>query len=418
MQPRWRAGPTGSAFKKRRKSQQAIGLEWWWPALLSRGTAELRELGNGGATLALQGSAAHVLDHELGWALDCNGTTDYASLANVPTTVTDTFTWSCWVNFDVLVAGDFYCLFSYGGYVSGGFLINRAGAYDAKIGFAWGGTDFYLGAPVTATGEWIFQAITVEAGTPTWHYLGRESTGLTKTAFTRAVGSGTLSVSSPQTVSIGRREDAGIQYCDARFGDHRLYARVLLEEDVARLYEQNSRWDLYELKRAPRSVGAAAGGVILTAAAAVASWVGQAASVAAGGVAVVASAASASWVGQAATVAAAKLLAASAAVGSWVAQAAGLGFGSGLSAGPAAGVWTAQGAGGFVLRTLAAGAAAAVWTGVAVTVGAAVSVIGGAAAGHWFAQTASVLGGEPEEALSAAVTRALYRVAGLPGRRR
>jgi hypothetical protein len=147
---------------------------------------------------------------------------------------------------------------------------------------------------------------------------------------------------------------------------------------------------------------------------AVATWTGQAAPVVPGGATVTATAAAGSWVAQAATVTNGILLAAGAAVGSWVAQAATRLAAVTVTAAAPAGSWVAQPAVPTSLRTLTATAAAATWSALTVSLSLATGVPAGPASASWLGQTATVLGGDVVEVV-AAVTRRFFRRPGRPG---
>lgn len=251
-------GPPNDAFELNSASPQAEGLERWWPALGSRGSSQLRDYGSC-ESMSVQSGASYVSDGEAGWALDCDGATGFAYQASLSTRITDTLTWTCWVRPDTLASDGFYCFFSYGGYIPGGFMFNRANLvdYSNRLFLDWGGTDIYQGAVVNTAGEWYFMAITVKDGVPQNHWVGRESTGLVKTAMTRYIGSTTLSATSPQNTAIGRREDSGTQYVDGRFGDHRLYRCVLADNLVEQLWDRSTRWELYGAVPRTRGIRAA-----------------------------------------------------------------------------------------------------------------------------------------------------------------
>lgn len=395
MRHPWSAGgPTGEQFRINRRSQQAIGLELWWAALISRGTTQLRELCRGSAPLDLQGGAAYILNGERGWVLDLDGTDDYATLSAVPVRFTDTLTITFRVNFDVLDASGYYCLLSYGGYVSGGFMVNRLDnpSYGSKVAFAWGGTDFYVGEPVTATGEWIFMAITVKAGVPQNHFVGRNSTGITKTAFTRSVGSGTFSATSPQTMTIGRREDAAIQYVNGKFSDVRLYGAELSDATLYQIWSPPTNWDLYQLIRSAGKGITSVSGQVLSAAAAVATWAGRAATAVPGVATIAASAAAATWAGRGVVVVTTLYLSVTAAVATWVGQAASRSAVVSLGTAAASAAWSGRSAAVSAAKSIAATVAAATWAGAVSVVAAAVSVVAGAAAATWIGQAAVLVG--------------------------
>lgn len=166
---------------------------------------------------------------KFGNALEFDGTDDYVSKASAPLNVGTSMTVSFWVDPTTLTSGNYYTFLSYGGHIAGGFIVQESNSNTLRL--AWGGTDYYDGPTFTTTGSWSHIVVTVSAGVPQYFYVNG-----VQTAATRTNGSGTFSITSPQTLEIGRRTDTASQYINGSLDDLRIYNRALSAAEVSRLY--------------------------------------------------------------------------------------------------------------------------------------------------------------------------------------
>jgi hypothetical protein len=165
-----------------------------------------------------------------GGSIGFDGTNDYVSLGSKSFMTSNTFTFETVIKFDVLSAASYYTIFSYGGYISGGWLFQRPGEGINPIRFAFNGTSFYdTTTAFTTTGAWRHLIVSVSSGIPQAVYINNVSSAVT--------GSGTLSITNPKTVEIGRRTDSSTQYIDASIGLVRIYSGVAFSAtEVAQNY--------------------------------------------------------------------------------------------------------------------------------------------------------------------------------------
>jgi hypothetical protein len=154
-----------------------------------------------------------------GGSIGFDGTNDYVSLGSKSFMTSNTFTFETVIKFDVLSTASYYTIFSYGGFISGGWLFQRPGEGINPIRFAFNGTNFYdTTTAFTTTGAWGHLIVSVSSGIPQAVYINNVSSAVT--------GSGTLSITNPKTVEIGRRADSSTQYIDASIGLVRIYSGV------------------------------------------------------------------------------------------------------------------------------------------------------------------------------------------------
>jgi len=157
---------------------------------------------------------------------DLDGTNDYISLGSQNYTGGNSFSIEFWINFDVLVSGGYYTLFSFGGYVPGGMLFQRKGDGVNSWRFAFNGSITYdTPTAFTTTGSWKHIVATVSGAIPQTVYVNTVSESFT--------GSGTPVLSNPQTFELGRRTDTADQYVNGKIGEFRVYNKVLSAAEVS-----------------------------------------------------------------------------------------------------------------------------------------------------------------------------------------
>ena len=100
---------------------------------------------------------------------------NYVSSGSVALGLGTSITISLWVKPTTLTSGSYYCFFSFGGYIGGGFIFQRAGDSGNILRVAWNGTDYYDGPVFTATGSWKHIVIVISAGVPQTFYVNNVS---------------------------------------------------------------------------------------------------------------------------------------------------------------------------------------------------------------------------------------------------
>jgi hypothetical protein len=162
-----------------------------------------------------------IYSSENSGSISFDGTNDYVSLGSKSFITSNTFTFETVIKFDVLSAASYYTIFSYGGYISGGWLFQRSGDGINPIRFAFNGTNWYdTTTAFTTTGVWRHLIVSVSNGIPQAVYINNVSSAVT--------GSGTLSITNPKTIEIGRRTDITAQYIDASIALIRIYNGISL----------------------------------------------------------------------------------------------------------------------------------------------------------------------------------------------
>lgn len=168
-----------------------------------------------------------------GGSIVFDGSNDYVTLGSLSLLTSNTFTLELWIKFNVLTNGVYYTMFSYGGYVSGGWLLQREGATISsnKLRFAFNGTGFWdTSTSFTSTGTWKNIVLLVLNGIPQLIYVNGISDTLTLT------GTGTLSISNPKQIDIGRRTDINSQYSNANISKVSIYNRALSSTEILQNY--------------------------------------------------------------------------------------------------------------------------------------------------------------------------------------
>jgi hypothetical protein len=165
-----------------------------------------------------------------GGYINLDGSNDYVSLGSKSIITSNTFTFETVINFNVLTAATYYTIFSYGGYISGGWLFQRPGDGGDPLRFGFNGTSLYNTATTfNTTGAWRHMVVSVSSGIPQAVFINNVSSALT--------GSGTVSITNPKTIEIGRRTDSATQYTNAKIGLVRLYnGTALSAAEVAQNY--------------------------------------------------------------------------------------------------------------------------------------------------------------------------------------
>lgn len=157
---------------------------------------------------------------------DFDGTNDYISLGSQSYTGGPSFSIEFWINFDVLASGAFYTVFSFGGYVPGGMLLQRKGDGVNSWRFAFNGSITYdTPTAFTSTSSWKHIVATVSGTIPQLLYINNVSEAFS--------GSGTPTLSNPQTFDIGRRTDTNNQFVNGKIGEFRLYTKVLSASEIS-----------------------------------------------------------------------------------------------------------------------------------------------------------------------------------------
>jgi len=167
-------------------------------------------------------------DSANGGSLDFDGVDDYVTLGSKSFLTGTSFTLQIWVKFDVLTSGQYYTMFSYGGYVAGGWLFQREGASN-KLRFAFDGTTTN-DTPITftTTGVWTYISLVVNSGVSRLVYIDTTSYSIGT--------SGTLNITNPKTVEIARRTDTNSQYVNGKIGQISIYNKALTAAEIQQNY--------------------------------------------------------------------------------------------------------------------------------------------------------------------------------------
>lgn len=156
-----------------------------------------------------------------------DGVDDYVDCGSSNLNIGDSVTVDTWLYFNTL--SGYITWFSYGGFVPGGFVVQRAGDAN-RLRFAWNqSSPFYDGPSFTTTGQWVNMCVVVKEGSQVEWYVN--------TFKTLAGTISTFAPSNPNTVEIGRRTDSGgIQYVDGKVSSTKIYNRALSTSEVLQNY--------------------------------------------------------------------------------------------------------------------------------------------------------------------------------------
>ena len=167
-----------------------------------------------------------------GGALSFDGVDDYVTLGSKSfLSGNASFTLSMWVYFNILTNGEYYTLFSYGGFVSGGWLFQRQGGNTWR--FAFNGDSLYDTSTIfSTTGEWKHIVVTVNNGIPQRVYVDNNFESFSS-------GSGTLNITNPKNIEICRRTDSTSQYINGNIAQTQIYNRALTAAEVSQNFNSN-----------------------------------------------------------------------------------------------------------------------------------------------------------------------------------
>lgn len=162
-----------------------------------------------------------------------NGADNYVSSGAKSLGLGTAITLSLWVNAKTLAAATYYCWFSFGGYIAGGWILQRAGDSGDVLRFAYNGDNYFNGPAFNTTGAFVHLAVTV-SGTPTNFYINNVATGAT-----RAAGAANFSATDPQALEIGRRGD-NTQLINGTIDEIGLWNRTLSSGEIGSLYNSGA----------------------------------------------------------------------------------------------------------------------------------------------------------------------------------
>jgi len=234
-------------FELNKNSLQANGLVAWWPTIASRGGNVMMDLArrhnaafNGGLTWTIDPNAGNILDY--------NGSSGYLSFSrtgDIPTS-SEAFTLSVWIEDNTTVdnLGTYHRIISYydesqniqlglGRTETSGdrcfYIYNLSGGGGDPSEVTMGDVPLILNHVIaTFDGSNVYKI-----------YLN----GFDKGGGSMVTGVGGFTANST-TVYIGQRGNGA--YVDGTIGDVRFYNRALSDAEVWQLYDQATRWELYQ----------------------------------------------------------------------------------------------------------------------------------------------------------------------------
>ena len=163
-------------------------------------------------------------------SLTFDGTEEYVNFGSQTWDISTNLTIGFFIKFNTLNSAAYYTMFSFGGFISNGWLFQING-FNNKLRFAWGGTDYFDGPIYTTTNVWVYLCCVVDSGTPTYIYVNN-------TSYTpsRANGSSSFNISGAQNVDVARRTDSTSQYIDGQISNLHIYNRALTAAEVLQNY--------------------------------------------------------------------------------------------------------------------------------------------------------------------------------------
>jgi hypothetical protein len=168
-----------------------------------------------------------TFDSSNGGSIVFDGVNDYVDFGTNTIGILDEFTVSTWIYFNTL--SSYRTWFSYGGYVTGGFLLQRHGETGTDLRWAYNGTVLKDGPTFTTTEAWTNIVCTGGSGKNIIWYVNN-----TQTIVSGVVSS--FSATSAKKTEIGRRADTSTQEIDGNIGPVHIYNRALSAEEVAQNY--------------------------------------------------------------------------------------------------------------------------------------------------------------------------------------
>jgi type II secretory pathway pseudopilin PulG len=167
------------------------------------------------------GSNCNILD-----VAELDGSGDYVNIGDVDIPISTDMTLTMWIKADAFNSNA--TLFSYGGYISDGFVLQTRSDDTGLLRFSWDGSDYYDSDAVVVSDEtWVHVGVVVSSGVPTSFYLN----GSAVTA-TRNTGSGTFDINGTEDLEIGRRTDTSSQYFTGRIANVALWRDARTSEEI------------------------------------------------------------------------------------------------------------------------------------------------------------------------------------------
>jgi hypothetical protein len=197
--------------------------------------------GDGTTWYDLEGSNSGTLtngptfDRGEGGSIVFDGSDDYVNFGSQTWDISTNLTIDFFIKFNTLNSAAYYTMFSFGGFISNGWLFQINGQNN-KLRFAWGATDIFDGPIYTTTNVWVYLCCVVDSGTPTYIYVNNTSYTPSRTS-----GSSSFNISGAQNVDIARRTDSTSQYIDGQISNLRVYNRALSAEEVLKNYNA-TKW--------------------------------------------------------------------------------------------------------------------------------------------------------------------------------
>ncbi len=189
------------------------------------GSLDTFDLKNTSITGILKNETGFVGLPTASWVFD--GIDDYIDCGTNNIGITDEFTISTWIYFNTL--SSYRTWFSYGGYTSGGFLLQRHGETGTDLRWAYNGSVLKDGPTFTTTEAWTNLVCTGGSGKNIIWYVNN-----TQTIVSGGVSS--FSATSAKKIEIGRRADTSTQEIDGKISNVSIYNRALSAQEVKQNY--------------------------------------------------------------------------------------------------------------------------------------------------------------------------------------
>jgi hypothetical protein len=236
-------GPPNEPFDLNPDAPDAPGLLAWWPALASRGSATTwRDLA-GSNHLALNGGVEFTASGEMGWALGCDGSNDYAESA-----ASDLFeahskgTVTAWVRFTAFATYNDVWSSWIPGTPDGLFLVVNASGqpYIQRYRAATGLNEAFRSTTSLSLNTWYHLAVTSNGSTWAMFVNGRPQTLVSDSGSNNGRWFSDLTVSGHK-FRVGRTDTT---YVTGQVAEVRIYDRAAPQSELAWQCDPMARWNL------------------------------------------------------------------------------------------------------------------------------------------------------------------------------
>lgn len=227
-------------FRMNLDSPQAIGLVSWWPMVPSSSLLAIDSRFN--PMLAPTNGATFSRDPIMGWVADLSGgTTQHFTSPTVPSVVTAPMTMVGW--FNVVNTTTIHQLFQ---------IASGTNRFALEMRGNEGGNP--VGALTLDVGGFGIATSTTGYSVNTWHHVCAVFVStVSRFAYLDAGGRGSNTTSRNPVSLVNTNIGAASNGLHGLAADIRLYDYPLSDRGVERLYDPQTRWDLYEEERPRRT---------------------------------------------------------------------------------------------------------------------------------------------------------------------